>query len=79
MSPSTRRVWIEIAKNQTAIHNSYGHPPHGGCGLKSLICGFDFTSDSKSPSTRRVWIEIELNGKVEQMLKTVTHHTEGVD
>ena len=34
VSPSTRRVWIEIKKSSKIFEKSLGHPPHGGCGLK---------------------------------------------
>ena len=35
-SPSTRRVWIEIGGVVHHHGQAGGHPPRGGCGLKSL-------------------------------------------
>ena len=57
LSPSTRRVWIEMSVY--SLHNTTckSHPPHGGCGLKFTETLQKFTGDL-SPSTRRVWIEI---------------------
>ena len=34
-SPSTRRVWIEISYWYAGEEGGSGHPPRGGCGLKS--------------------------------------------
>ena len=59
LSPSTRRVWIEIvSQSAVMIYRIAGHPPHGGCGLKSAAKTVN-AINIKSPSTRRVWIEIE--------------------
>ena len=56
---------------------SRGHPPHGGCGLKSEQVGSS-NGEVASPSTRRVWIEIEAMTPNE-LREWVTLHTEGVD
>ena len=79
MSPSTRRVWIEMGlwpyvrgRLVVTLHTegvdwnvilkqkkkkAISHPPHGGCGLKSLNSAM-YVLPAMSPSTRRVWIEI---------------------
>ena len=36
LSPSTRRVWIEMCGNNHIPFGVARHPPHGGCGLKSI-------------------------------------------
>ena len=59
MSPSTRRVWIEIKYLGKPSQPEPSHPPLGGCGLKcfqAVNLGFELLS----PSTRRVWIEIPI-------------------
>ena len=35
-SPSMRRVWIEIQPEIRGKQRWQGHPPCGGCGLKSV-------------------------------------------
>ena len=58
VSPSLRRVWVEI--------HSFGggsccigcHPPCGGCGLKYMEGG-GAAAATGSPSLRRVWVEID--------------------
>ena len=77
MSPSTRRVWIEIIQVEQKLGIMVGHPPHGGCGLK-FFNYFVSLIHWKSPSTRRVWIEI-LTVATLAMISDVTLHTEGVD
>ncbi len=58
-SPSTRRVWIEIPLPPLGRDARCGHPPRGGCGLKSFPTAWVFLG-FQSPSTRRVWIEMSL-------------------
>ena len=57
LSPSMRRVWIEIAENPLDERKAEGHPPCGGCGLK-YGPGNNGDLPQLSPSMRRVWIEI---------------------
>ena len=57
LSPSTRRVWIEMLELLSIIDDIESHPPLGGCGLKSFAIASPILV-VLSPSTRRVWIEI---------------------
>ena len=57
LSPSMRRVWIEICILPCCEHNHSCHPPCGGCGLK-LVNVLKYGFINMSPSMRRVWIEI---------------------
>ncbi len=62
-SPSVWRVWIEIFCLRFCFPFCLGHPPCGGCGLKSIWTSrhpFSFLS----PSVWRVWIEICYHFKV---------------
>ena len=59
LSPSMRRVWIEIAQVIIIKEDDNGHPPCGGCGLKSG-CLDNSAGYNLSPSMRRVWIEISV-------------------
>ena len=58
MSPSVWRVWIEIDEGKTKAMTIDGHPPCGGCGLKSQIYR-GYARGLWSPSVWRVWIEID--------------------
>ena len=57
MSPSVRKVWIEISiwHSPAGIHRS--HLPQGRCGLK-FNRFLALSTSSESPSARKVWIEI---------------------
>ena len=76
-SPSTRRVWIEIAEAKSGIAFGASHPPRGGCGLK-LLSEQPEPQGLESPSTRRVWIEIAIKAAL-LLGNIVTLHAEGVD
>ena len=54
-----------------------GHPPCGGCGLKSCTKRYDWTRHG-SPSVWRVWIEITVFALL-PLLLIVTLRVEGVD
>ena len=76
-SPSMRRVWIEMRTGLSVAVIKTGHPPCGGCGLKSIVADVA-VGQSWSPSMRRVWIEI-CPESWQQRRKQVTLHAEGVD
>ena len=57
-APSPRRVWIDINFIERIVNARNSHPPHGGCGLKSMHKQNLCLIVVMSPSTRRVWIEI---------------------
>ena len=57
LSPSARRVWIEMTDCGKFNTRRRCHPPHGGCGLKSSVLQAR-PQTQRSPSARRVWIEI---------------------
>ena len=57
MSPSARKVWIEIQFDSEIDVEVLGHLPRGRCGLK--FTGFiKAIYNKKSPSARKVWIEM---------------------
>ena len=77
MSPSARKVWIEIRQAVVDLVESWGHLPQGRCGLKSSYCPRK-TLVVMSPSARKVWIEITLSG-IFIKPSYVTFRKEGVD
>ena len=62
LSPSMRRVWIEITRCWMGAKQKRRHPPCGGCGLKCAIRIRITITTQTSPSMRRVWIEISFTG-----------------
>ena len=60
MSPSARKVWIEICQLDYDAENSSSHLPQGWCGLKSALEWYEQRILSASPSARKVWIEIDM-------------------
>ena len=59
MSPSARKVWIEIFVNIFKDIFVLCHLPRGRCGLKYCCNSFNIIF-TVSPSARKVWIEINL-------------------
>ena len=57
MSPSARKVWIEMDKKNPLKERAIGHLPQGRCGLKCRHYAASVLLDT-SPSARKVWIEI---------------------
>ena len=63
-SPPSRGAWIEIEDTYFEVTETWGRPPRGGRGLKSLR-GRRKAPSPMSPPSRGAWIEILI-------LKSVT-------
>ena len=59
MSPSARKVWIEMPSMPSGSGAVGCHLPRGRCGLKFRSLHRSLTP-RKSPSARKVWIEMEM-------------------
>ena len=70
MSPSFRRVWVEISRQRSGTDTARGHPPCGGCGLKYLLVKVSCDL-GVSPSLRRVWVEMVISGSIFPNTKTI--------
>ena len=77
LSPSARKVWIEIGLEWCQAHHTSGHLPQGRCGLKlsQIHTGIELIA---SPSARKVWIEI-VRLLSSTLIAYVTFRKEGVD
>ena len=78
MSPSARKVWIEIPMLPATAAGLPGHLPRGRCGLKSDKEPTEIHTAGRSPSARKVWIEID-NEILGELPALVTFREEGVD
>ena len=58
-SPPSRGAWIEIEDTYFEVTETWGRPPRGGRGLKSLR-GRRKAPSPMSPPSRGAWIEISL-------------------
>ena len=77
MSPSARKVWIEISSPHVQPHRQGRRLPRGRCGLKCrLTC--NRVEIHESPSARKVWIEIR-DAIVDYAKLWVAFREEGVD
>ena len=77
MSPSARKVWIEMVSYSVGDHATSRRLPQGRCGLK--YSGLRISDILKlSPSARKVWIEM-LVDIVECSDEVVAFRKEGVD
>ena len=56
-SPPSRGAWIEIEDTYFEVTETWGRPPRGGRGLKSLR-GRRKAPSPMSPPSRGAWIEI---------------------
>ena len=78
MSPSMRRVWIEMGDPGRLINLNFLSPSMRRVWIEIDISEDDLTINP-SPSMRRVWIEISMEESAIQEGFTVTLHAEGVD
>ena len=78
VSPSTRRVWIEISTGAIAITDDNSHPPHGGCGLKSELLREIKKEYHGHPPHGGCGLKLQMSYR-DCLCTAVTLHTEGVD